>query len=284
MLKTNLLVSLILLLSCPSLAWWEEGHVVVAEIAWERLGKSERSEISDLLNHHPDPQVSTFAWASVWPDIIKQDDHPLHRFNRPVWHYQNRPICKDQSSQPDSGKLLEALGEQLAVYRDRSRSKRERSIALCWVVHLVGDIHQPLHNASYFSPEFELGDMGGNRSKVQLGNRELSLHKLWDSAGGRFLAPTSVNRLQSYSRYFAQKYGTEFSSAESLSLDFQAWSDEGYQICQEQIYPEFTNHMKLEEDDQNTARELTARQMTLAGFRLAELLMSDLSKSGQSSL
>ena len=270
----HLVVLICLFLTPPCLAWWGEGHAVVAKIAWAELKTQDRERISKVLSYHPDPAVTSIAWASVWPDLIKEKTHSLHHLDRPEWHYQNRPVCHGQEGRADSGKLLIALEQQLKIFRDISQTKADRAMALSWVVHLVGDIHQPLHNATLFTPELKLGDQGGNKSWVLLGNRELSLHKLWDSAGGRFLGPISSNRLRNYSLYFAKKYGPEFRNPELLKTDFQAWSDEGLTICEEQIYPGFVNGRRLDSQTQETALDVSARQMTLAGFRLAELLRS----------
>lgn len=272
--KLRILAGLLLLsLSAPALAWWDTGHELVARIAWAHLSENERLQLRELLQHHPDPQVRDIVAASIWPDLIKSEVHPFHEFRRDNWHYQNRPVESEISEAPDAGRLLQSLEENIATLSDQNRPATERAVALSWVIHLVGDIHQPLHNATSYRPEFQPeGDRGGNRFKVVLGERTINLHTLWDSLGGRFLEQPTSDELTGYLTQLMVEYPMERFESELTVEEFKAWSDEGLQLAREEAYCGLITGRILSETAHHRALETTARRVTLAGYRLLKVL------------
>jgi len=271
-----LILSLIGLLTAPTLAWWDVGHTLVAQIAEQHLQKSTRNEVDWILAHHPDPSVRTLSDAAVWPDRIKDPHHPFHHEDRSHWHYRNRAVGTPRKATEDSGALLEQIPLQLALLSDKNRPLAQRAIALCWVVHLVGDIHQPLHNATCFSEKFPTGDRGGNDYNVIVGASPLSLHMLWDSVGGRFIEPPSAARLRSYVQWFQQRHPKSSLSPEASVLSIQTWSDEGLEIAESDIYPHLTPGEKIPNEQLQSTLDITKRQICLAGYRLATTLNQNL--------
>src|SRR5262245_56580542 len=81
--------------------------------------------------------------------------------------------------QPDSQNILTAFSEKLDTFRDGRRSDSDRAMALTWLFHLVGDVHQPLHTARLFTTIFPQGDRGGTRFYVRIGEESatISLHR-----------------------------------------------------------------------------------------------------------
>ena len=267
-------LALVLVSSMPALAWWDEGHRLVAEIAWKELDNTRRSEITELLTHHPDPAVRTLADASVWPDVVRDRAHPFHAYHRSGWHYEDRAIVTEKGDwELDvSGALVAQLERQIQILNDPSKSKPERAVALCWVVHLVGDVHQPLHNAELYGADFPQGDQGGNRFKVILGSQEISLHKLWDSVGGRFLEPVSRQRLQSYRDWFTARF-PETQMTEGPALESPAeWSDEGFKLAQDVGYGDLRPGERISSEQLQRVLDVSAERVTLAGYRLAKIL------------
>lgn len=270
--KPLLLVLLSLFLVQPTWAWWDTGHILVANIAWQHTSEHTREELSKILQAHPDPQVRQLRDASLWPDTIKDKQHPFHSYSRPVWHYQNRSLKQLEQPKPDNGQMISRLREQIALLEDPDLPNSERAIALCWVVHLVGDIHQPLHNSTLFSAEFPSGDQGGNLFKVTLGQRSLPLHNLWDSAGGRFLHPLPEYRLTSYQEWFQAKHPRE-TFLKELSVDsIQSWSDEGLALARNEAYHALSPGTKLDNETIQRCLDVTEIRLVLASYRLARLL------------
>lgn len=272
--KLRLLVSLLFLaLVAPALAWWDTGHELVARIAWRDLSEAERLQLNQLLEHHPDPQVRDVVQASVWPDLIKNEGHPFEGFRQDNWHYQNRPAEVEMPEELDEGKMLIGLQESLATLSDQERAPSERAVALAWVIHLVGDIHQPLHNATSYRPEFlPGGDRGGNEFKVMLGERALNLHTWWDSLGGRFLDRPSADALTNFLSELTIRYPRESFTDELTVESFKVWSDEGLKIAREAVYASLRPGQVLGEEVHRSALEIAERRVALAGYRLADVL------------
>ena len=178
----RLLAALLLaLVPAKARAWWEYGHETVATIAWLDMSPRTRVEVGRLLRQSrlldtPTCPARTIEQASVWPDCIKTLGE---RFSYAApWHYQNVNVCQpfDQASACRDGNCVSAQIERnLRLLADRRLPARERLFALAFVVHLVGDLHQPLHAG-------DRGDLGGNRVAASYGliAGRTNLHSIWD--------------------------------------------------------------------------------------------------------
>jgi hypothetical protein len=168
-------------LASPAHAYWEYGHESVARIAWEQVRPDTRRQLAALLRHGrlldtPECSVATLELASYWPDCIK----PLgDRFSyQSSWHYQNVDICKpfDLKSACKDGNCVSAQIERNArLLADKSVPARERLMALAYLTHFVGDLHQPMHAGDH-------NDLGGNRVAANYGivGGRANLHGIWD--------------------------------------------------------------------------------------------------------
>jgi len=168
------LVIALLLVPHPAHAWGRLGHRLVAALAWDDLTPQARAQIALLLEGEADP---TLPGIASWADELREHDPDLgKRSSR--WHYVN--IAEDDCRYDvakhckDGDCVVEAIRAQTAILADASRSKAERLQALKFVVHFVGDAHQPLH-AGFGR------DKGGNDFQVQFDGRGTNLHSLWDS-------------------------------------------------------------------------------------------------------
>ena len=155
-------------------AWGRLGHRLVAALAWDDLTPQARAQIADLLKDEAD---ATLPGIASWADELREHDPDLGK-RTGSWHYVN--IAEDDCHY-DAAKhcrngncVVEAIRAQTAILADTSRSRAERLQALKFVVHFVGDVHQPLH-AGYAH------DKGGNDFQVQFDGRGTNLHSLWDS-------------------------------------------------------------------------------------------------------
>ena len=164
-------VTALLFSPAPAPAWGKTGHRVVAQIAQDRLGWRARAGVRRILG------VETLAEAANWPDTMKSDASPFWQKTSGPWHYVTVPEGKTyaEAGAPPAGDAVTALAHYAAVIRDPAASCIDRQAALRFIVHLVGDLHQPLHagNAT---------DRGGNDVKVTWFGRATNLHSVWDSA------------------------------------------------------------------------------------------------------
>ncbi|TWT35581.1 S1/P1 Nuclease [Posidoniimonas corsicana] len=200
-------------------AWSEQGHHIVALIAFDLQDEATQQWLLDLLTHHPRfeqdfrvPPNATEAdryrigRAAYWPDVARRQ----RRYNRPTWHYQlgatrvvgdpskvsvhqtPGPLPADATLDTRDLYIAQAIDLCRKVMGDSEATKPDRAIALCWIGHLVGDAHQPCHAGSlYVEGLFPEGDRGANEIKTrQSGN----LHALWDGLLGRRFDEGDVER------------------------------------------------------------------------------------------
>jgi len=199
--RIGAIVSLMLLLAGGAQAWGPAGHQAVGAVADSLLTPGARDAVAILLAEdqeaHGRPSGRrTLAEVADWADEIRGTPG-----DRPHWHYDNRPVCGSAASSDGStgawcpkGDCASAqLPSLLAVLADDGRTRAERSMALKWVVHLVGDLHQPLHAADLAeggnrirvapygkAAHRDSGEYGGGHGSRH-GRSGESLHAFWDS-------------------------------------------------------------------------------------------------------
>jgi hypothetical protein len=158
--------------AAPARAWGAEGHRIVGLIAERLLDARTRSALRAVAGDE------SLADAGLWMDR-ERDRLRAEWPGSERWHYDNRPVCAALAAAeaPCAGGhcALRAYERALGRLADRATPRAERLEALRIVVHLVGDVHQPLHAA-------DDGDRGGNDVEVRVGRhgRPKSLHAAWD--------------------------------------------------------------------------------------------------------
>jgi hypothetical protein len=161
-------------------AWGPEGHAIVAEIAEARLTDAVKAQVADLLAADGSGAQHLDQIAS-WPDAIR-----VIRPETGPWHFVDIPIDTaeyDASRDCANDKcVVAAIQKFVKVLGDKNAPKKDRVEALKWVVHFVGDIHQPLHaenDCSKFPPPE--CDRGGNKVSVDFfDHKNTNLHSVWD--------------------------------------------------------------------------------------------------------
>lgn len=153
----------------PAHAWGKTGHRVVGAIAAPLLTPAARATVRQILG------VETMAEASNWPDFMRSDPAPYWQHSTP-WHYVTVPEGKTyaQVSPPPEGDAVTALRRFSAVAKDKQAPLAERQAALRFVIHIIGDLHQPLHAGKG-------DDKGGNDVAVTFFGKPTNLHSVWDS-------------------------------------------------------------------------------------------------------
>jgi hypothetical protein len=190
-------------LPIPAFAWNIPGHMLSGAIAYQILQQENPATIEKVkavLEKHPwysnewqsrlqdvpvaDHGLVMFMQAARWADDIRSQDRAQ---NKPRWHYINFPFKPEgqpasvQISEPAPVNILTAMAENERAVRNETDPER-RAIALAWLFHLVGDIHQPLHTAQLFTVDYPNGDRGGNQICVRVtqAGQPMPLHRFWD--------------------------------------------------------------------------------------------------------
>lgn len=256
-----LCLALVLLLApAHALAWGPLGHRLVARLAEYQLSPGARAEARRLLATEG---LSSLADVANWADELRQHDPALGRRSS-KWHYVNigEDGCHYDAARHCHGGdcVVEALAAQVAILRDRSRPDAERLQALKFVVHLVGDVHQPLH-AGYAR------DRGGNDFQVNFRGRGGNLHSLWDSTllGSRGVGETAYYLRLRLSSAAKPQTDDAFSAAAPAH-----WAGQSCAIVvQPGFYPP---RARIDDSYVTKYRPVAERQLQRAGARLAVLL------------
>ena len=150
-----------------SFFWGQNGHRVTGEIATKHLTKRAKRKIDKLLKGQSLAFVSTFA------DEIKSD-RKYSAFS--AWHYVNMGLDKnyETAEKNPKGDLVTAIAKCISVLKDPKQKESDKVFYLKMLVHLVGDLHQPMHIG-------QKEDRGGNRIKVQWFGQGTNLHSVWDT-------------------------------------------------------------------------------------------------------
>ena len=176
-----------LALASPTHAYWEYGHETVAQVAMANVKPSTARAVRRILADQallgtPECPARTPAEASYWADCIKplKDAAGQQRYGYAFsWHYQNVDVCKpfDLASACAKGDCVSAqVTRQAARLADRRTARKDRVEALAFLIHFVGDLHQPLHAG-------DKSDRGGNDLGAAYGiyaPRRFNIHSVWD--------------------------------------------------------------------------------------------------------
>jgi hypothetical protein len=291
----------------PAYAWDDFGHMEVAANAWKRLTPSARAHATRLLKLNPmyDSWTSNvpaderdeiaFVMASIWPDAIQQAsdyyadgsangyrpppgpeasqnigyrDHSMHKY----WHFINEPFSPDGTPLRDP--RAPNAETQIAAFRAElskpSAFNDVKSYDLAWLLHLVGDVHQPLHATSRFTQSQPDGNAGGNQVKIQCGEGcdAEQLHAFWDTVLGTSHSPQKAIE--------AANQLPEPDARLASIADERAWIRESFDAAKAHAYaPPIgvgPGPFTLTDSYKSDALDVAKQRVALAGARLADLL------------
>ena len=247
-----LLAASLLLLPAPAHAWSVMGHHLTIRLAMDYLSTDALREVHRLLG------TASLTDASTWADSIRTE-----RPTTGPWHYINVPTDASFDGWarycPSEGCVLSAIERYSSVLADRSRPDAERAEALRFLIHFVGDLHQPLHVG-------ERGDRGGNLVKVTWQGRPANLHSVWDSyliSSAELSEDAWFGRLRKTAKRMNRK---EVSSGGPVD-----WAAESHTLARDHVYelpspPELFGAYSTE----NLPR--AEQRLAQAGIRIAALL------------
>ena len=313
MLRLALVLLLIVCAPRPARPWGCEGHETIALLAEKHLTSQARKMVHDLLEAAPiDPRTQRFCHpatrsvmgeASTWADDVRRDDTSPFQGTGP-WHFINIPRGASQSDlrrfcPSRTGCVLTAINEQLAAIRSHATDRR-RADALRFIIHLIGDLHQPLHDTTN-------NDLGGNCVPVAyLGIEpqrspdhpeddvyQPNLHSVWDT---NIIRRIMEHRSPTwFADFLDHRFQSQLISWQRKTIDFNQWAWESHQLAEQTAYgllptpirPQrsaratpcremsekiLALHERLTERYQNAAAAVVEEQLAKAGIRLAVVL------------
>ncbi|HEY8561708.1 MAG TPA: S1/P1 nuclease [Pyrinomonadaceae bacterium] len=311
-----LLVGILLLaVAAPALAWDDSGHRLVAYIAWQQMSPAarekavqlllsapEESQLNALYPAPPDHDYTTypvgarskaakqrdyFMVAAYWADIVRDRKYEKRaKYHHGTWHYLDTfwreangrvEIINDMEN--DKENAVTQLFEFDKVLRSDEKDA-EKAIALAWILHVAGDIHQPLHASGRVTPEDPKGgDQGGNTFSLSPpdAQRKENLHWYWDSIVVRTVPrrndAADADYLLPIGNQIMKKYpAARFANRLDLGK-FDAWQQQSFKIASERLYPKTLLRNQMPSAAYHKmAFAIAEEQIALAGYRLGAWL------------
>ncbi|MDB6123559.1 MAG: nuclease [Pedosphaera sp.] len=259
------------------MAWNAEGHMVVAQIAYNHLDPAVKAKCDALISvtlTNGSSANNTFVTASCWADDYKTE------MKTAIWHYIDLPFSLDATPTngvaPASFDVVRAIRQCIATLQSTNATQIDQATSLRYLIHFVGDIQQPLHASTAVSATSTSGDAGGNSFSLSGGNWN-NLHSLWD-AGGGYLTDSVSRPLTGTGQTILNTKVAEVEAAHPFSAnvgvipDPMDWANEGWGLAQSVAYVGVTRNSTPSTNYLNTVQATTEARMALGGSRLANLL------------
>lgn len=299
----------------PAFAWDDAGHKLVAYIAWQQmtpearanavrllLSAPEDSQIAALYPTPPDQDFTTypigarskeskqrdfFMICAYWADIVRDRAYPNRaKYHRGTWHYLDT-FWKETNGKVEFLNLpndKENAVERLFYFDKVLRSDApdsEKGIALAWVLHIAGDIHQPLHASGRVTDTEPKGDQGGNTfllTSPDAKPRE-NLHWYWDSVVVRTVPRRADSSDDDYllplAAIMMKKYPASQFASKLESGKFDVWQQESLKVAIDKLYPKsLVRNQMPTAAYQSEAYGIAQKQIATAGYRLGAWLNS----------
>lgn len=296
-----------LALPAPARAWDDTGHMTVALLAWRQMTPAARRQAVALLRAAPrdaglrdvgarlgrtmDADQALFVAASTWPDLVRDPGHPGSRYHRTSWHFVDHYWRRgaagpelDPTRRPRPENVAERLGLLAptlggAVPAGSAAAGIPPGVRLAWVLHLAGDIHQPLHASSLVTPRHPDGDRGGNLDTLDARDRNPAfreLHAYWDRILETVIPRRSGEPTLAYVARVADRVAGDQPPAAFASRlapgAYAQWAREGLATAQRQVYAGVREGRRPDAAYQAAAFRAAEPAVALAGYRLADLL------------
>jgi hypothetical protein len=245
-------------------AWGSSAHSVVAEIAQRRLGPKALHEVEQLLGKGV--SLASVASHADTEAALDARARRTHFVNIP-FHAERYDASRDCADDSGPSCIVSALDAERAKLANRALGHDERARALKRLVHLVADIHQPLHCA-------DRGDQGGNLLAVTFHGEATNLHRVWDFAA---LDKVSYDWGVHLEKALAEIPVLGASASDGANPDFALWASHSHRLAVNVVY-KLPNDLKLGADYQAAIVPIIHKQLARAGVRLASLLEDALSR------
>lgn len=283
------LVCFILFTPVMSLGWGAGGHMMTAQIAFDRLNPRAKAEVRTLLAIPINPanvtrQSEDFVNASHWADDLR----PFPEFDAfKELHFIDTPFATDGTALPPTPtpNIVTALEENVNTLRT-STDQNARAQALRFIIHFVGDIHQPLHCATRVDHAHPDGDRGGNLVKIKIKGpdgqtKTVNLHSYWDGGLGSFpksgpnFSPPPLSQIPAASR-LARRGNPATDPKLHLDRpdDFAAWAAESAELAQTVVYKNISDGTHVTTAYNRAGLKAARKRVAWGGYRLAALLNS----------
>lgn len=255
--------------STQGFSWHSGPHRLIAQIAYDHLShhaKQTFNHYNEALDKQYEPQ--DFVNVSNWLDELHQSD--VHWFSK--MHYLNWFFSEDGSPLPAIQEVnaVWAVDEAIKVLQSPRASDFDKGLSLRILIHVLGDLHQPLHVATRVSQKYPAGDRGGNLVKLGKNAIASNLHFYWDSGGGYFIPNIQYSNEQI--KNMAQQIETlRPCNPDEMVNDPNQWANESHELALKVAY-KINEGEVPDKQYQEKTQAIAEERMAIAGCRLASLL------------
>ena len=283
-----------------SQAWDASGHIVIAQIAYDNLTPVAQQDVDYLIGQTDFattyPSFTPYIFSAPFPDyfnyVVKaptgdtKDMFGFLRGEAKAWHYTDDPIVVGNYTPPamsvnNSVWAIDYLVPNLSALLAQ-KNYNLAAYDLIFITHIVGDIHQPLHNATLYDSDLPNGDVGGNLYKISSSFGAKELHAAWDESLGQFSSWKSVNAGAHPTAAQVAVVATQFeklcaSDSKTSDLNPADWEKESHALAVNTVYPMNNTDAPavggtLSDKYIAEGQKIADEQMCLAGVRLANVL------------
>lgn len=283
-------ICFILITPTLSLSWGAGGHMMTAQIAFDRLNPRAKAQARKLLAIRINPAAVSqrsrnFINASHWADDLR----PFPEFDSfKELHFIDTFFSEDGTPLPTDlppNSIVTALEENVNILKT-STDDNARAQALRFIIHFVGDIHQPLHCASRVSAALPTGDRGGNSVNLKIRQpngtmKSTNLHSYWDGGIATFpktgpnFAPPPLSQIpRAAANAMRGNPATDPALNLSNPTDFAGWSGESHTLAKDVAYKGIANNGTPSGAYNRRAARVARKRVAWGGYRLAALLNS----------
>ena len=253
--------------SVKSQAWNAIGHQLVAQIAYNNLTPAAKKMCAHYLDVQSNQSLDVnFVAVSTWLDTIRRKR--VHQFDS--LHYIDIPFSRDHSKLPkiEPRNALWAIEHAVSVLSSSQASRAEKALNLRILIHVVGDIHQPLHTVTKISRRFPEGDLGGNLFLLAKNPNGSNLHQYWDQGAGLFITRKNTPNIKNKAYALEQKWSCDFANQQT---NVQDWIDRSHRLAVTHAYA-IRAHKKPGKYYQYHAQHIVEQQIVFSGCHLAYLI------------
>jgi hypothetical protein len=305
--KKLVLLTIVFIFVSPAVAWDSVGHKLSAYIAWQQMTPAVREKVIKILLNAPEDsdlsalypqdarseaarQQELFMIASYWSDMIRDRKfkNRSDKYHHSNWHYsdtfwkmENGQLKILENPNEDGGKAVEKLFDFDKVLKNPNASDADKAIAIGWVLHLGGDIHQPLHTSARVTDLEPKGDQGGNlfllSPKDAPRENQMNLHWFWDSIIGRVEkrkndAPDAIY-IPAIGKKIMKKYSFAKMQNRLNPGKFDQWQQESFKLATTEVFPPTLIRFQMPSASYTKKSfNIAEEQIALAGYRLGAML------------
>ncbi|MBP7474359.1 MAG: S1/P1 nuclease [Pyrinomonadaceae bacterium] len=306
--RLMLIGSLLSILGTSVFAWDEVGHKITGYVAWQRMTPEVRERVHKILMAAPeDSQIASFymlygarteelrkreyfMFMTTWADVVRDRNFEMRykNYHKGNWHYDDKFWTVKNGkieylpAPEDGGQALERLKTYSEMIRGRANDS-QKAVAIAWIEHIIGDLHQPLHTSARVTDVEPKGDQGGNLflltpQGTPRANQE-NLHWFWDSIVVRNM-PNTKNEcdtefIEPIAQKFMKKYPFEKNQSRLALGRFEDWTEESLKLAQEGVFSADLVRFQMPSDKyKKKGLTIAEERLVMAGYRMGELFNS----------